>query len=65
MKMCGAVPPLPHTPSWRGAQLSIGIVPYFTLLQLELTPWNRVLLEKIITTQLDKKFPPFMDPESS
>jgi len=36
--------PLPHTPSWRGAQLSIGIVPYFTLLQLELTPWNRVLL---------------------
>jgi hypothetical protein len=27
------------------------------------TPWNRVLLEKLIAIQLVKKFPPFMEPE--
>jgi hypothetical protein len=29
--MCGAIPPLPNTPSWRGAELSTGTnLPLFT-----------------------------------
>jgi hypothetical protein len=30
-----------------------------------LTPWNRVLLEKLTGSQLVNKFPAFMEPESS
>jgi hypothetical protein len=30
-----------------------------------LTPWSRVLLEKLIVTQLVKKFLTFMEPEGS
>jgi hypothetical protein len=32
---------------------------------ITLTPWSRVLLEKLTVTQLVKKFPPSMKPESS
>ena len=35
------------------------------LLTYLLTPWSRVLLEKLISSQLVKKFPHFMEPEGS
>ena len=35
------------------------------LLTYSLTPWSRVLLEKLTGFQLVKKFPAFMEPESS
>jgi hypothetical protein len=31
-KMCGAIPPLPYTPSWRGAQLKKSTGTYLSLL---------------------------------
>jgi hypothetical protein len=30
-----------------------------------LTPWSKIFFEKLIVTQLDKKFTPFMEPEGS
>ena len=30
-----------------------------------ITPWSRVLLEKLIGSQLVKKFPHFMEPQGS
>jgi len=33
-----------------------------TLLKNKLTPWNTILLQKLIITQLVKKFPAFMEP---
>ena len=35
------------------------------LLTYILTPWSRVLLEKLTGSQLVKKFPSFLEPESS
>jgi hypothetical protein len=35
------------------------------VLNNKLTPWSRVLLEKVTVTQLVKKFKPFMEPEGS
>ena len=35
------------------------------LLTYLLTPWNRVLLEKLTGLQLVKKFPAFIEPEGS
>jgi hypothetical protein len=32
---------------------------------ITLIPWNRALLEKLIVTQLVKKFSPFVEPEGS
>jgi hypothetical protein len=46
-----AVSPLPNTPSWRGAQKAQGE------LYLSLTPWCRILFEKLNVTQLIKKYP--------
>jgi hypothetical protein len=31
----------------------------------ELTPWSRILLQKLTVAQLVEKFPAFMEPESS
>jgi hypothetical protein len=59
--MRGAIPPLPNTPSWRGAQLSTG-----TNLPLplnKLTPWNMVLLDTLIVTQSNS--PPLIETENS
>jgi hypothetical protein len=33
-------------------------------LETKLTPWNRVLLEKLIVTQMVKKFPATIFPEN-
>ena len=35
------------------------------LTKIRLTPWSRVLLEKLTGLQLVKKFPTFLEPESS
>ena len=46
--------------------ISVGVSRLFTyLLTHLLTPWCRVLLEKLTGLQLVKKFPHFMEPESS
>jgi hypothetical protein len=60
--MSGAIPPLPNTPSWRGAQLKHRDNFTFTFkhIYFELTPWSRVLLETLIVAQL-----PFMELEDS
>jgi hypothetical protein len=51
-----AVPPLLHTSSWRGADLRTGTY----LLTYSLTPYCRILFEKLIITQLVKKYPAFL-----
>ena len=44
------------------------ILPYliiYLLTYLLITPWSRVLLEKLTNSQLVKKFPQVMEPEGS
>jgi hypothetical protein len=55
--MRGAIPPLPNTPSWRVAQKKAQGQLYVDYLRL--TPWSRILLEKLLVGQLVKKFPSF------
>jgi hypothetical protein len=55
----------PNTPSWRGAQLGgaqgqlyITLLTY--LLTYLLTPWCKILFEKLIVTQLVRIYPAFL-----